>query len=184
LFEVDLGLRESRKLRWPALATLAFATVVLAPVFLHSEIDRHKHYRQGTIHHLEADLTQLGGSKLSGHIQCLDMTLGGCITTLYRKQLVQSTGYIYDFYLFPEKGNAVTAALQKRFLAKMAAAPPTVIVLSSHTWPGDTYSYSQLERWPAFQNFLERMYRLRKEQPMLSDDLAGYRIYTLKQATD
>jgi hypothetical protein len=135
-----------------------------------------------TVQHLESDLKALGGPRLSGKVQCLDMVSAGCINVLYRLQIVQSTGFIYDFYLFPKQGNAVTERLQERFLREMTAKAPEVIVLSSHTWPGDFFSYEQVRNWPAFEQFLQVRYRLAKEFPQPLD-YAGYRIYTLKSQT-
>jgi hypothetical protein len=106
------------------------------------------------------------------------MTMGGCINVLYRMKLMQSTGFIYDYYLFPKQTNAVTAALQARFLQEITSKPPEVIVFSSHTWPGDTYSYQQIERWPAFRDLLQRRYRVVRELPQQRGS-AGYRIYRL-----
>lgn len=39
------------------------------------------------------------GNKVPAGVQCLD-TIGGCINILYNLQIVQSTGYLYDCYLF------------------------------------------------------------------------------------
>jgi hypothetical protein len=137
------------------------------------------HYPLATISHLEQDLGDLGGSGLSGHIQCLDMTEGGCINVLYRMKLVQSTGFIYDFYLFPKQPSAAVESLQARFLHEVEAGPPRVIVLSSQTWPGGTQSYQQIKNWPAFNGFLLGRYELNREFPIQKRS-AGYRIYVLR----
>jgi hypothetical protein len=134
-----------------------------------------------TISHLQQDLNSFGGSQLSGNVQCLDMTMAGCINVLYRMQLVQSTGFIYDFYLFPKATNKVTQPLQARFLREMAARPPKIIVLSSHIWPGDVYGYDELANWPAFSEWLDQRYEIAKEEP--KNSMAGYRIYLLKERT-
>jgi len=171
-----------------AILTL-FATVI---IFSH-RLRRAEHatpYPMDTITDLQSDLTSLGGAQLSGHVQCLDMTMGGCINVLYRMRLVQSTGFLYDFYLFPEHPTAVTDALQTKFLTQITSAPPKVIILSAHTWPstaihdesGNTYSYDQLARWPAFEQLLATRYTLSREVPNPPES-AGYRIYRLKDSS-
>lgn len=138
-------------------------------------------YPMETVTALQRDLTALGGAELSGKVQCLDMTLGGCINVLYRMQLGQSTGFIYDFYLFPEKGTAVTRELHGRFLREVTAKPPELIVLSSQAWPGDARGYAQLGHWSAFQEYLEGQYSVVREFPEQAQS-AGYRIYRLRAA--
>jgi hypothetical protein len=130
---------------------------------------------------LEHDVQTMGGSELSGHVQCLDMTLASCINVLYRLRLVQSTGSIYDYYLFPEKPTPVTDALQARFLSEVTATPPRLLVLSQQIWPSDRMSYEEVARWPAFQRFLQDHYFLAREYSTPSKRIAGYRIYLLRQ---
>jgi hypothetical protein len=134
----------------------------------------------GTLLHLQADLMRLGGPQLSGRVQCLDMTHGECINALYRLQLVQSTGFIYDFVLFPERPTAVTDALQSRFMRLISARPPRVFVLSEQVWPGGGRGYTQLMRWPAFAQFLQQNYALETQHDKGPADMSGYRIYVLK----
>jgi hypothetical protein len=182
--------RSFRPLATRTIAVLTLLTTVL--VFSHRlrSTEHAAPYPMDTITDLESDLTSLGGQQLSNNIQCLDMTMGGCINTLYRLRLVQSTGFLQDFYLFPEHPNAVTDALQTKFLNQINFAPPKVIVLSAHTWPsttlhdnsGDTYSYDQLTRWPAFDQLLAQRYTLAREIPNPPYS-AGYRIYTLNSAS-
>ncbi len=167
------------ELRFPgavAAVTLAFATCLLAPRLLRAE--HRATYPMGTLTSLQQDLTALGGSRLSGKVQCLDMTLGSCINVLYRMQLMQATGYLYDFYLFPEHGTPVTEGMQNGFLRQIAAQPPELIVLSSQSWPGDARGYAQLGNWPAFKDFLGRNYSVIREFPV-QPQTAGYRIYGL-----
>ncbi len=143
---------------------------------------------------LQSDL-QAGpdGRSLSHHIQCLDWN-AGCLDVLYRKQLVQSTGFIYDFYLFPAHPAPVTAALQQRFLAAMQADPPRVIVLTDHDWP-TMQGFAKLDRWPAFSQWLNKHYAADRERRLIIDHPAknwllgdspalpttrAYRIYLLR----
>jgi len=181
IFELDRALRVTKPggkkpQRLIALATLAVVTLGVTP-WLFSLVARKGTDISG-ITTLEADLNRLGGARLSGHVQCLDMTNASCINVLYRMKLLQSTGFIYDFYLFPRPANPVSRQLQERFLAEVAARPPEVIILSAHTWPEDIYSYDQVNNFRGFREWLERNYRLDREEPS-APHKAGYRLYVL-----
>jgi hypothetical protein len=178
VMEMERGIRAAgarARIAWPALAVLA----ILLPCAALAR-ERKSTYRMGTLLHLQADLTRLGGPQLSGRIQCLDMTHGECINALYRLQLVQSTGFIYDFVLFPERSTAVTDALQSRFMRLISARPPCVFVLSEQDWPGGGRGYAQLMRWPAFAQFLQQNYALETQHDEGPADMSGYRIYVLR----
>lgn len=161
-----------------AMAVLAFTFLFTAPRLVVS-VSRAS-YDAASVEHLEGDLRSLGGAGLSGRVQCLDMTMGGCINALYRLNIVQSSGFIYDFYLFPKVPTTVTSEMQSRFLEQMRATPPRLIVISSHMWPEDIYSYQKLDRWPEFSGFLQDRYALNRE--FFQERGAGYRIYMLKEA--
>jgi hypothetical protein len=114
---------------------------------------------------LQSDLTRLGGPALNKQVQCLDMTLAGCINVLYRMRLEQSTGFIYDFALFAPQANPTVLTLRGRFMYEITANPPKVIVLSAHIWPSDRYGYDELANFPAFQSFLAEHYTLDPATP-------------------
>jgi hypothetical protein len=179
--ELDRSLRAGIVQRRFAVAMFAALAVLIMPFYLAREL-RHDS-SLGIISALTRDLERLGGAGLSGSVQCLDMTLGRCINVLYRMQLVQSTGFIYDYYLFPSVPNPTTTALQKRFLGEITAKEPRVIILSSHAWPDDVSSYEQLGNWPAFRDLLQRDYAITRELPSLAPDV-GYRIYSRKHSDD
>ena len=82
-----------------AFAGLAFGGLVVAPRSL-SEVMHFDGKHDGFAEPLSADLVGLGGPALSGNVQCLGMA-GGCITTLYRMRLIESSGFLYDCYLYP-----------------------------------------------------------------------------------
>ncbi len=183
LLELDRGLRGGKSVRIIATATLAATMIVVTPLLVRSIYAWSG--TLGNVPYLEADLNALGGPALSGKIQCLDMTEAACIDVLYRMNLLQSTGYIYDFYFFPARANHVTIPLQKRFLEEVTLRPPQVIVLSADTWPGNYNSYQQVDRWPAFREFLERNYQLYREQS--SDPPhpgSGYKLYVRETPAD
>ncbi len=180
MFELHLALKSTGRRSVPARITALVMIPVLAialPILL-LRVQSRQLYSMTTLNHLEGDLTRLGGKQLSGKVQCLDMTAGGCINVLYRMQLVQSTGFIYDFYLFPKTSNAVTRPLQQTFMAQLQTRRPEVIVLSSHIWPGDELGYGEIANLPAFQKLLQGSYKL-DTVFHASPGEAGYRIYVL-----
>ena len=138
-------------------------------------------YPYGTQAALIGDLRRLGGPSLNGQVQCLDMTLGGCIGALYDLRLEQPTGFVTDNTLFPEPAASkpFLAELQEKFLREMEARSPRVVVLSTHNWPGqDDFSFSKLERWPAFAVWLNTHYRLQTTHVAATrQHTADYRIY-------
>jgi hypothetical protein len=177
MIEINEGLREKQTLRSVAGGMLMLAVCYMPASFVWTE--GHRVYSMETIDHLESDLNRLGGSQLSGKVQCLDMTLGGCINVLNRMKLVQTTGSLYDFYLFPVRDQAVTRGLKEDFLDQLKLKAPRIIVLSSQNWPGDTFGYQQIERWPAFSHLLADKYYLEYEF-LERAGFVGYRIYVLK----
>ena len=138
-------------------------------------------YPYGTQQALIADLESLGGHALNGQVQCLDMTLGGCIGAEYDLRVAQTTGFVNDHYLFPypQSASPVLAEYQARFLREMAANPPRVIVLTAHNWPDqDDRNLTKLERWPAFAQWLTAHYRVdRTHLATTTKHTASYRIY-------
>jgi hypothetical protein len=163
-----------------ATVILLFTVVWMVPETLY-HISKSSKHSLDTVEHLESDLNSLGGAQLNGKVQCLDMTTGGCINTLYRMNLVQSTGFIYDYYLFSSQNNDVVTRLRRRFLEEISTRPPEVIVLSSHTWPADTFGYDQLANWPAFVQVLDKNYQLARIYPLANQAVVPvYRIYTHK----
>ena len=160
---------------WPVLMSMAIALpcAVLAR-------QRSTQYPAGTMEHLEYDLKRLGARDLTNRVQCLDETHTDCYSVLYRLNLVQPTGFIHEFLLFPKRATPVTDLLQTRFLEQVSARPPTVMILSEQDWPGGESGYKQVARWPAFASFLAQNYRLETQFDAGPRDLAGYRIYMLQ----
>jgi hypothetical protein len=110
---------------------------------------------------LQTDLTALGGSSLNKKVQCIDFT-SGCITTLYRMQLEQSTGLLYDCYLFQPTNNVVVQQYRQQFWSALAAHSPDVIVLSNQDC-GRPASFHKIDRWPQLASLLSTQYRMDKE---------------------
>jgi hypothetical protein len=134
---------------------------------------------------LTSDLNALGGHALSSKVQCLD-TVDGCIETLYDMRLVQSTGFVYDEFLFaaPDAMTAreaeVQTGLREEFLHEIQANPPQVIVVTPRLFPSGPYDYAKLDRWPRLAALLGSCYRLQAERDFpggRSYHREGYRLY-------
>jgi hypothetical protein len=187
LWRATAHIRRTKAARWLALAALSFGGFVLAPqsaVLVH----RYRWWETDFITSLQQNLDALGGSKLSGHIQCID-SISGCGNILYRMRLEPSTGVLSDFLLFGPDDVPIIRQTRQQFSAAVLANPPQVIVVTSPMHidgPGD---YRKLDRWPAFKAFLADDYTLqtawtpsrtarwwsREETP------ASYRVYVLRR---
>jgi hypothetical protein len=133
---------------------------------------------------LASDLDRQGGAKLSGSVQCLDTT-AGCINTLYRMQLVQSTGFLYDCYLFAPGQTPATEQLRNEFLDELEKTRPQIIVVSSQFCLSGARNFDKVENWRRFNEYFSRNYTLAVERhpPHLvkwwsrAEQSAAYRIY-------
>jgi hypothetical protein len=135
---------------------------------------------------LQADFNDLGGERLSEHVQCLDMA-AGCINTLYRMKLVQATGFLYDCYLLMPQRDKAGEEYRRAFWREINTDPPEVFVVTSHQCglAPMNYRYDELREWPAFDRFLSANYSLYADRvpPHLVKWIAGsglpfgYRIY-------
>lgn len=107
---------------------------------------------------LASDLTALGDTQ---SIQCLD-TFGGCINTLYNLKITQSTGFLYDCYLFEGTGTA-RDEYRRRFLQAFQQAQPTLLVLTDQDCFTGTPNPDKLRRWPEFQATVDSQYALQRQ---------------------
>jgi hypothetical protein len=185
----------SRATRALAILALAFAAFFLAPqsaVLIH----RYRWREIDFISSLQQNLTALGGSALSQHIQCID-SISGCGNVLYRMRLEPATGVLSDFLLFgavsdkqPPDEIPVLRDTRAEFLSAVTARPPKVIVVTSHLHIDGPDNFEKLARWPAFADFLATRYTLRTEwSPTRTarwwsreETPASYRIYVLSSA--
>jgi hypothetical protein len=169
------------------------AALFIAPISTY-KISRFDWRNDDYYSQLSADLNRLGGKGLSGHVQCVD-AFSGCISTLYRMDLVQSTGFLVDFYFFAPRPNAVIDAMRQHFWQDMQQNPPRVFVVSKQVFPtvfsstGEPLdTYDKLKRWPQFDDYLTQHYAMAEEHEFLRPVLwashgshpAGYRIYVRK----
>ena len=142
---------------------------------------------------LQSDLQQaarsLNVASLSGRVQCLD-TISGCINTLYDMQLLQTSGFLYDEFLFHPSGPRAINDTRVAFWTAMQAHPPLVLVVSDPLFPSGPDHYAKLEQWPEFFRWLNQEYELEVERhPSLPGRWVGnpivplgYRIYIRRSA--
>lgn len=184
------GLRDKRlSIMGVSVAGLLFGTLVVVPRSL-SQIRHFSRQPDEFSVSLARDLHDLGGPALDGKVQCLYQA-GGCLAVLYGARLIQSTGYLYDCYLFVPPAD--TAQLRDRdwyrngFAEAWLRNPPVYVIVTSDECglrpPG--FSYGKLEQWPWLHHVLASRYRPVREQvpvtriawggvPVLP---YGYRIY-------
>ncbi|MDP9040326.1 MAG: hypothetical protein M3O02_13825, partial [Acidobacteriota bacterium] len=178
-----------------ALAAVAFAGLFLAPQSA-LVIHRFRWQQLDMQTALQQQLEALGGSRLSGHIQCID-SVSGCTTVLYRMRLEPATGVLSDFLLFgnstdtqPPEAIPVLRDTRAAFFAALLAHPPQVIVVTSHLHMTGPDDFRKLARWPAFADLLAARYTLinewsptRTERWWSREELpASFRVYTLRPA--
>lgn len=139
---------------------------------------------------LEADLTVLNqkaisasraANPLSNRIQCL-YTFSECDTALYRLGLVQSTGLIYDFFLFGPASNPVVQHMRADFSRGILRNPPEVFVVLTGLYPNGPPGYGKLALWPWFDDYLAANYSIYAERSSITGTNfpLGYRIYLRK----
>lgn len=126
---------------------------------------------------------------LSRHIQCLD-DYAGCVNTLYRMGLVESTGFTVDYYFWRPVQNAVTEEMRQRFWNSIEQNPPRVFVVTSQWFPGEGArgeNFDKLSQWQLFDAYLTKNYSLfagalppRVLWSSHSERSYGYRIYVRK----
>jgi hypothetical protein len=169
-----------------ALAALAFGGFVVAPqsaVLIH----RYRWWETDFITTLEQHLSALGGSALSGHIQCID-SISGCPTVLYRMRLEPASGVLADYLLLGPGTIPIVRQARQQFADDIFAHPPRVIVVSSRLHMQGGENFDKLTRWPELATFLATRYTLATEwhptRPALwwsrAEMPASYRIYVLR----
>lgn len=169
------GTKWSRRIGWAALAFLTG----LAPIYA-SEAAK-AYWPMNYMDALKADLHTLGGSRLSGHVQCL-ATPGDCDATLYAMRLLQPTSLSYDYFIFVKPSDPVVVKARERFWREIHRSPPDVFVVTIGLYPPEApgvATYRKLNEWPEFADYLREQYCLyadREFRPMPNGP-SGYRIY-------
>jgi len=179
--EFTTALQQHNWRRNAGVAGLAFGVLFMLP--LNARKMHADHDFNAAVPVLQQDLAQLGGDRLQGKVQCLDM-VGGCLSALYRSGLAGSTGFTGDSTFFGPSDGVVVPYYRKLLWDDFHANPPAVIILSNEWYQQSAYSFDKLNTWPQFRDYLNSAYRLEATQgPFI---LYGYpmsfRIYVLKQA--
>lgn len=184
------ALRGAGWVRWMGAAALAWGAMVFAPVSA-VKAGRYEWRLQPFQSALATDLARVAAPRglrsLDGRVQCLD-SISGCVATLDRLQLAQSTGVMYDEFLFNPGGESVVDNARSGFLKDIERAPPLVFVVSESLFPAGPGEYRKLERWPAFGDWLDAHYALEVERGFTPPAReggrpsapSGYRIYVPK----
>jgi hypothetical protein len=169
------GMRKSKFIRIVAYSGLLFG-VILGP--LYALRARHRTWDEAYNVALQADLTQIGASSLSGSVLCLS-TAGDCDTTLYRMHLVQDTGLFYDYFIFGNGTSEVVTDSRARILPLLLKSPPKAIILGRGLFPQISDAYEKLDTWPELQRYVETNYTLYRDREFAPAECGqrGYRLY-------
>lgn len=185
--EFTFALRSPGYRRCLGVAGLLFATVLSGLSLKRTLRERWPGEQVAT---LASDLKALGGNALSGKVQCLD-TVDGCVETLNDMRLVQSTGFVYDEFLFalPNEMTAreanVQTALRGEFLNEIRANLPQVVIVTPRLFPAGPYDYAKLDHWPQAAALLSDCYDLQTERYFADGrnyHRNGYRLYLRRPA--
>jgi len=185
--DFTLALQRHGKLKALGVVGLGLGVLVLAPIST-IKATRYQGKTPATSTMLQADLNRLGGKALSRNIQCID-NVGGCILTLNRMQIVQSTGFLYDCYLFAPKPSRVQEDYRARFWHELQVHPPKVFVVTNRLCMNVRgSSFNKLEQWPQFEEYLRADYTLEVQRTpptevrwwSQSTQPTSYRIYLRK----
>ena len=162
LLLVSLRLSEALREGWVAhgvaVCAFVYGAIILAPISV-QKVRRYEWWRDDFQQSLTRDLDELGGAALSGHVQCVDMS-AGCIKTLDRMGLVQSTGFLYDLYLLAPEETVYQTQERDRFVRLMLRDPPRVLVITDQDYLFGDRGFAKIERWPEFSRFLADRYSL------------------------
>ena len=90
-------------------------------------------------------------------MQCLD-TFEGCINTLNDLGVRQSTGFLYDCYLFSGNPRAQTAYRAQFWKAYRATRPWVLVLASRACFSDEADGYRRFGSWPAFAESLRADY--------------------------
>ena len=177
--EFTQALKDTSWRRSAGVVGLAFGALFMTP-FNARKIRTHHEVNQAA-YVLKADLEKLGGPRLQGKVQCLDM-VGGCLSALYRLGLVQTTGFTGDTQFFGPDDGKVVPLYRDMLMKELRATPPDVIIVSNEWYQSSTYSFEKLNTWPQFRDYLNANYRLdATEGPFDFYGTMSFRVYVLRQ---
>jgi hypothetical protein len=128
---------------------------------------------------LARDLTLLGGDKLQGQVECLDM-LEGCLRALSVDRLVQNTGTTGDMLLFQTGDAPAVHYYHDWYLKTQQRNPANVLVLGNFWFQSDHRTFDKLDAWPDYAAFVREHYVPFTERHFGPGDAPAYRIYLRK----
>ena len=146
---------------------LAVATFLLGCLFFAPRFAWLTTTFSGVTHFQDALVEQLNKiappDQLSGNVQCMD-TYGGCVGTLYGMRVRQSTGFLYDCYLFADQsGDGERERYRSAFWSAYTAARPRVLIITNQFCFADPRGFGKLSGWPAFAADLDQNYQEQAE---------------------
>ncbi len=153
------ALRRRGLARWAGAAGILVTLVVSIPHYLLTmrSISTHSELTEA----MQADLRNVSGGHLENlqhQVQCFDLVFG-CLNSLYHLDLVENTGYTGDLLLFSTTENAASRYYRDMFWREQARLPADVFVITNQ-WFGDTNTFTKLDTWPAFAQYLAANYTL------------------------
>jgi hypothetical protein len=182
-----LSLSGKRSQQWLSGVALLWTAIIFAPV----SAWKVAHYQSPDAAfqaELSTDLLLIDGrdhlGPLSGKVQCLD-TVEGCIDTLERMQLVQTSGQIYDEFLFQPPSREAIRDSRSTFAQEVHANPPLLFIVTASLFPSGPGGYDKLAQWPRFDDWLNQHYALAVERTPTTGYRSmgrpvipgGYRVY-------
>jgi hypothetical protein len=173
--ELTEAARYPGRSRWIGVAGLLFG-LILAPIYMVRALRlRWPNDMEIALQH---DLAAVGGSTLSGQIQCID-SIYGCSRVLYDMRLTQSTGMMYDEFLFVSDATPAIRLRREAFLQAMKKTEPRVIVITPDLFPAGPGNDKKLLMWPEFNQFLSSCYdkKIERAFPHGFATEPGYRLY-------
>lgn len=187
--DLTRALRRERWLQGLALSGLGLGCLFLAPQSV-AKVRRYDWRNQEYLFLMESDLRRLGGTSLSGHVQCMD-TIDGCSNAFYDLRILPATGLLSDFLVFGSPDQAAVRQTRAGFQNALWSSPPSVILVTSPLFPRGPNDFKKLQLWPEFEEYLNSRYSLCVQRTLRKPvDLGGmrpqlppgYRIYLLDNA--
>lgn len=177
------AMQQSGWRRYVGLAGLVAGCLVIAPLSARRAMQYKPSEDQFRVM-LEQDLHRLGGASLDGRVQCID-TFSGCIRVLNRMHLQQSTGTLYDEFLFSPEDKPIIRKSRDAFMEELASHPPDVMVVTPQYYATVADDYGKVETWPEFSSYLASHYDLRVQRRPAEKEWIegmprtpeGYRLY-------
>lgn len=160
--ELEASLKSRDFRLWLSIAAIAWSSFLLAPVSAWKAAGY-----QGATGALEAQLVndirltgeEHGVSSLNGQVQCLD-SVSGCIGALEHLQVEQTSGHLYDEFLFHAADDPAVRHMRQSFAQQMLSHPPVIFVITDPLFPSGPDHYGKLAQWPEFSQWLNENYTI------------------------